>query len=104
MSAGPLFFRPSRWVGAGALGATDGCPPSAAASAAPHLLTVSKGSQRNRPGARAVNPRPAPVPAAEDICGPPSSLTLAGRKSAGTTTGLFGVDSPPSADCTAPQR
>ncbi|AFV14907.1 hypothetical protein OEM_p101270 (plasmid) [Mycobacterium intracellulare subsp. yongonense 05-1390] len=38
------------------------------------------------------------APAAEDICGPISSLPLAGRKSAGTTTGLFGVDGPPSPD------
>ena len=35
------------------------------------------------------------MPAAKDIYGPTSSLPLAGRKSAGTITGLYGVAAPP---------
>ena len=60
--------------------------------------------QRNRPGARAVKGRPVLVPAAEDMCGPISSLTLAGHTTAGTSTGLFALDGPPSADSPAPRR
>ena len=37
---------------------------------APHLYCRQQGSQPNRPGARPVNPRPRPAPAAKDICGP----------------------------------
>ena len=39
------------------------------------------------------------MPAAEDMCGPISSLPLAGHTSAGTTTGLFALDGPPSPHC-----
>lgn len=81
---------------------TADAAPNELGAHSPH--TVSRVAQRNRSGARAVNPSPDPVSAAKDICGPINSLPLAGHKSADTGPELRWVDSPPSPDSTAPKR